>query len=372
MRKRIRDLGIKIGKYPTGHFNAITDVRGVKVGHSTIIKGKGKVKRPGNGPVRTGVTVILPNNNIFNQKLVANSFVLNGAGELSGLIQVNEWGLLETPIALTNTMSVGKVSEGVVKWMSQRFERIWNQRQVVIPVVGECDDSFLNDSIGLHVKQEHVFEAINNARSGKVEEGAVGAGTGMICCDFKSGIGSASRLISIGSLRYTVGMLVLSNFGNMEELRVDGYPVGKMMAPLQGNYKRRTDSYGSIIAVLATDLPVSPSQLGRLCKRAALGIGRVGSYASHGSGEIIIGFSTANTFKHGNRIPNNQHNILTDDFINPAYQAVIEATEEAILNALTCSSDMTGMDDHFVPAINLERLGEILRGFKKVENQFLA
>lgn len=371
-RGRLRDLGIGIGIYPTGEFNAITDVKGVNVGHSTIIRGKGEKNKPGKGPVRTGVTVILPNDNIFNHKLIASGFVLNGAGEVSGLTQVKEWGLLETPIALTNTMSVGKVSESIVKWMSLEFNKIWNHRQVVIPVVGECDDSFLNDSVGFHVKDKNVFEAIDNAASGIVTEGSVGAGTGMICCDFKGGIGTSSRVIKIGAHYHTIGILVLSNFGIMEELRVDGIPFGRIIAKKEGDYERRRNNYGSIITVLATDLPLSPGQIERLCKRAALGIGRVGSHASHGSGEIIIGFSTGNIIEHGNMDYKNQLSVVADAYINPAYQAAIEATEEAIINSLTSSVEMYGVDDHHVPALDLQLLTKLMSGFKDFEDNFVA
>lgn len=367
---RLRDLGVKIGIYPTGHFNAITDVKGVKVGHSTIFQGKGQKNKPGKGPVRTGVTVILPNDNIFNNKLIASGFVLNGAGEISGLTQVKEWGLLETPIALTNTMSVGKVSEGIVKWMSEEFINIWNHRQVVIPVVGECDDSFLNDSVGFHVKEQNVFDAINNAVSGAVPEGSVGAGTGMICCDFKGGIGTSSRIITIGEHRHTIGILVLSNFGIMEELRIDGVPIGRISSNKQGTYNRRRDNYGSIITVLATDLPVSPDQIERLCKRVALGIGRAGSHASHGSGEIIIGFSTANIIEHGSAAYKSKLSMISDKCINPAYQAVIEATEEAIINSLTSSVEMHGVDNHYVPAIDLDFLKKVMQNYKNMEESF--
>ena len=371
-KKRLRDLNIKIGKFPTGRFNAITDVKGVKVGHTTIIQGQGKRKKNGKGPIRTGVTVILPNNNIYNHKLVAGSFVLNGAGEMSGITQVNEWGLLETPITLTNTMSVGKVNDSIVKWMAKRFEKIWNLNQVIIPVVGECDDSFLNDSIGLHIKESDVVNAIESAKNGAVDEGCVGAGTGMICCDFKAGIGTSSRVFNIGKDKYTVGVLVLNNFGVMEELRVDGLPIGKILAERQGQYNRRIDNYGSIITVLATDLPLSPLQIQRLCKRSALGIGRVGSHASHESGEIIFGFSTANVIKRGHRQHKYNLNIISDEFINPAYQAVIEATEESILNSITTAYSMKGVDNHFVPAIDLKLVSEIVNRFNQVTNDFLS
>ena len=356
----VRELGINIGKFPSGKFNNITDVAGIKVGHTTLVE---------DNDIRTGVTVIMPNDKIFYNKFLANSFVLNGAGEVSGLTQLTEWGLLETPIALTNTMGVGAVSNAVVKWMSQKYEKIWNARDVVIPVVGECDDSFLHNTVSFPLKKEDVIKALMTSTSGVIEQGSVGAGTGMICCDLKSGIGSSSRVIELDGVSYTIGMLVLSNFGHMEDMRVDGFPIGKILAQKLGNYKRRVDNYGSIIAIMATDLPVSPHQLQRLCKRAALGIGRVGSYAAHGSGEIIVGFSTANIIKHGASKAHYELNLILDDFISHAYQAVIDATEEAILNSLTYSTDMTGMDDNFVPGICHKTLKEAYLKFKSTEEE---
>src|SRR5947209_2240551 len=192
-RCRLRDLGLSIGEYPPGPLNSITDVPGVRVGHSTLIEGSGR-RKPGNGPVRTGVTIIVPNEDIYNKKLIAGGFILSGAGEIAGMTQVTEWGLIETPIALTNTLSVGRVSDSVIKWMAQKYPAIRDNQEVIIPVVGECDDSFLNDAVGLHIKPLHVFSALDNATAACAEEGAVGAGTGMICCDFKAGIGSASRM----------------------------------------------------------------------------------------------------------------------------------------------------------------------------------
>ncbi len=354
-RCRLRDLGISIGRFPVGKYNAITDVKGVKVGHATLIMGSGKCP-PGKGPVRTGVTIILPSDRIYDRKLIAGSFILNGAGEVSGLTQVNEWGLIETPIALTNTHSVGRVSDSIIKWMSHKFMRIWDERQVVIPVVGECDDSWLNDVVGFHIKPDHVFSALSSAKSGPVKEGSVGSGTGMICCDFKAGIGTSSRLVKIGGQIYTLGVLVMSNFGIMEELRVDGICIGKVLARTYGSYQRKRQNYGSIIAIVATDIPLLPIQIDRICKRSALGIGRVGSFGSHGSGEIIIGFSTANSVVHGDKNPNLNISVIGDEFLDDTYQSVIEATEEAIINSLTASVDMDGADNHFVPSLDLEIL----------------
>jgi D-aminopeptidase len=364
-RKRVRDLGVSIGEYPTGPLNSITDVKGVRVGHSTLIEGSGR-RKPGNGPVRTGVTIIQPNEDPYNKKVVAGGFVLNGAGEVSGMTQVMEWGLIETPIALTNTLSVGRVSDCVVKWMADKHPSIQNNVEVIIPVVGECDDSFLNDAVGLHIKPNQVFSALDSASEGLPQEGAVGAGTGMICCDFKAGIGTSSRVVKVGEHFYTVGVLVLSNFGVMEHLRVDGYPLGRIFAKDLGKYSRRINNYGSIITVIATDMPLASGQINRLCKRAALGIGRVGSYGAHSSGEIIIGFSTANSIPRNSPEPLVRMTMLLDTFLDGAYKAVIEATEEAILNSLTMAVEMEGVNGNRVPALNLLQVREIIQSYNQL------
>lgn len=365
-RVRLRDLGIHIGEYQAGPLNAITDVPGVAVGHATLIEGSGR-RRPGNGPVRTGVTVILPNDDIYNKKLLAGSFILSGAGEVSGLTQVMEWGLIETPLALTNTLSLGRVTDSIIKWMAQKYPDIRDRGEVVIPVVGECDDSFLNDAVGLHIKPQHVFSAIEEAKAGVTpEEGAVGAGTGMICGDFKAGIGTSSRVIPLNESKYTIGVLVNSNFGVMEHLRMDGYPIGRVLAEQQGGYRRRINNYGSIIVVIATDMPLTAAQLNRLCRRAALGIGRVGSYGAHSSGEIIVGFSTANVVPRVSPTPVVPMSSIHDTFLDPAYKGVIECTEEAILNSLTKASDMDGVNNNRVPAVNLQLLKGLFEHYNSI------
>lgn len=364
-RVRVRALGLTCGEFPTGPNNAITDVRGVRVGHTTLIEGSGR-RKPGNGPVRTGVTVVLPNDDVYNNPVETGGFVLSGAGEVAGLTQAMEWGTIETPILLTNTMSVGRVSDGVVKWMGKKYPSLRDQ-EVVIPVVGECDDSFLNDSAGRHIRPEHVFQALENAKSGPVLEGAVGAGTGMICCDFKGGIGTSSRVLTVGDKKYRMGVLVVSNFGHMEHLRMDGYPIGRILCQDQGNYRRRIDNYGSIIVVLATDLPLVNRQLNRICRRAALGIGRVGSYGAHGSGEIIVGFSTTNTVKRSDSQARRSLTVMADAKLDPAYRAAIEATEEAILNSITMGVDMEGAGGNKVPAINLKLLRGLLEHYNSVQ-----
>jgi D-aminopeptidase len=360
-RARLRDLGFTIGRFPPGPWNAITDVAGVRVGHTTLIEGEGPLE-VGKGPVRTGVTAVMPNADVFGQRTVAGGFVLNGAGEVSGLTQVQEWGLLETPILLTNTMSVGKVSDAVVKWMTKKWPKIGNEEDVVIPLVGECDDSWLNDAVGRHVRSEHVYRAIEQAASGPVPEGSVGAGTGLITCDFKAGIGTSSRKIDVEGNVYTVGILVQSNFGVMHSLRVDGVPVGAL---LEEGFRepRRERNAGSIITVVATDAPLLSPQLVRVCKRAALGIGRCGSFAAHGSGEIVVAFSTANIVPRTATRMTATLDVLLDEACDPLYEAIVECTEEAIVNALCMADEMRGPTGHVAPALPLDRLADILRRY---------
>ena len=334
-RVRARELGIPLGRFRPGKLNAVTDVAGVQVGHSTIIRGAGPLKR-GRGPVRTGVTAILPNQrNIFEQRVPGGGFVLNGAGEVSGLTQLMEWGLVETPIFLTNTLSVGAVSDAAVQWMVEQFPGIGNEHDVLIPLVGECDDSWLNDSAGRHVAPENVYEAIQTASDGPVAEGAVGAGTGMVCFGWKGGIGTSSRLVP--SLGATVGVLVLANFGAWSELRVDGVPVGRALgAP---DAVRRPPA-GSCIVVLATDAPLGAVQLQRVARRAGLGLARSGSVAHHGSGEIFLAFASGPA---GGGV--------ADDALDPIFACAVEATEEAVLNALWFARDVRGRDGRLVRAL---------------------
>lgn len=355
-RVRARELDLPLGRFEPGKHNAITDVEGVLVGHSTIIKGEGKLK-VGEGPVRTGVTAILPNGgNIFMDRLAGGAFVLNGAGEVSGLTQVVEWGLIETPIMLTNTMSVGAVSDALARYMVETHPGIGEEHDVIIPIVGECDDSWLNDIAGRHVKEPHVREAIANAKSGPVAEGSVGGGTGMITCDFKAGIGTSSRKLPEKYGGYTLGVLVMSNFGKVHNLRVAGMPVGELLAQQMKGKTVRQKDYGSLIGVVATDAPLLPHQLSRLCKRVALGIGRVGSYAAHGSGEIVVGFSTANVIPRRSRKLVYKMKILLDARLDPLYEAVMEATEEAILNSMCMATEMQGVNGNTVPALPLEEV----------------
>ncbi|MCB9519419.1 MAG: P1 family peptidase [Myxococcales bacterium] len=355
-RVRLRDLGVSIGRFAPGPYNAITDVPGVRVGHATLDQDAADDRTV----QRTGVTAILPvDGDIFDGPIVGGHFVLNGAGEVSGLIQVAEWGLIETPILLTNTLSVGAVSHGVVQYLVERFPEIGREHDVIIPLVGECDDSFLNDIRADHVTPEHVFEALDAAATGPVAEGSVGAGTGMVTCDLKAGIGTASRRVPIANdSTYTLGVLVMSNFGRLEDLRLDGMPLGAMVAPRYAELERRRSLYGSIIVVLGTDAPLQSRQLDRLCKRAALGVGRVGSYAAHGSGEICVGFSTANIVPRGSGAATRTLTLLRDTALDPLYQAAVECTEEAILNALCGADTMVGVDGHVAPGLPLELVAE--------------
>ncbi|OIP42890.1 MAG: peptidase S58 [Deltaproteobacteria bacterium CG2_30_63_29] len=360
-RVRLRDLGITVGRYPTGPFNAITDVPGVMVGHSTIIEGKGPL-RVGVGPIRTGVTAIMPNGgNIFAERVIGGAFVLNGAGEMSGLIQVLEWGIIETPILLTNTLSVGTVSAATNEYFSGKYPGIGNEHDVLIPLVGECDDSFLNDIAGQHVQAHHVFEALDSAASGPVAEGAVGGGVGMIAYDLKAGIGTSSRVLPEEFGGYTLGILVNSNCGRLEDLRVDGIPVGEILGPEFAEKEKRESLAGSIIVVLATNAPVSSRQVTRLCTRVALGIGRTGSFAAHGSGEIIIGFSTVNTLPRNSNAPHHTVTLLNPRMVDPLYRAAVECTEEAILNSMCMANTLEGVNGRIVEALPLERVAELYR-----------
>ncbi len=356
-RRRLRELGIAVGTLQPGPLNAITDVAGVQVGHATIIQGHGPLE-VGVGPICTGVTAILPNGgDIFDERISGGGFILNGAGEFAGMTQVMEWGLIETPLLLTSTLSVGICSDALVKWMIQRHEGIGQQHDVIIPLVGECDDSWLNDAAGGHVRQEHAFAALRDASPGLPAEGNVGGGAGMITCDLKGGIGTSSRLVDADGLNFTVGVLVMSNFGWLRQLRVDGLPFGRWLDrnTVEEEGRRRVN-YGSIICVVATDAPLTSHQLNRLSKRAALGIGRCGSTAAHGSGEIVISFSTANTVPRVLTGRTYTLEVLANALLNNLYDAVVDATEEAILNALCMAEPLEGRDGRFIPALPLDML----------------
>ncbi|MDD2714707.1 MAG: P1 family peptidase [Candidatus Wallbacteria bacterium] len=369
-RSTVRELGLEIGIFPTGKFNAITDVKGVKVGHLTYVEDN--VEIPGSAEltsVRTGVTAILPTEgNIYEHPFVAGGFVLNGIGEMIGLNQVMEWGWIESPIVLTNTMSVGEVHTGIVSYMTSKYSGLGTISDVIIPVVGETDDSFLHDVRVKRTTPNDAIRALNRAKGGPVIQGSIGAGTGMTTFDFAGGIGSSSRMLPIEEGGYTIGVLVLSNFGNMRNLTIDGAVVGRELDKLYEQEIRRNYSYGSIIVVIATDAPLIAGQLNRICKRAALGLGRVGSHAATTSGEIIIAFSTGNRFYREARGKSHYQTMkfLSISQINSFYEAVIEATEEAVLNAIFCSNGMDGRSGRFCPSIPHDRVLDILRRGRKV------
>ena len=355
-RARARDLGIVIGRYEPGPQNAITDVAGVKVGHITLVHGEGKLT-PGKGPVRTGVTVIIPRDDVWHNKVPAGAFVLNGTGEMTGLAWVAESGFLEYPIALTNTLNVPRVANGVMTWMIRNYPGIGITDDTLTPVVAECDDSRLNDSQGRHVSEDNVVAALDGASSGPVMEGGVGAGTGMISYGFKGGIGTSSRRLSDQEGGHTVGVLVNANHGRREELMINGVPVGKRY---DADGLAVSGSEGSIIIVIATDAPLDARQLGRLAKRAALGLARTGSTARHGSGDFMLAFSTGNTIPHYPETRTFSMTRMADTHLNSLFTATVEATEEAIVNALTMASTMIGRDDHRVEAISLSKLTALL------------
>ncbi len=357
-RARLRDLGITPGVFPTGTHNAITDVSGVRVGHCSLLEGS----------ARTGVTAILPNDDgIFEERLLGSAFILNGAGEMSGLIQLQEWGMLETPILLTNTLAVGTASQALVEYMIERYPRIGTEHDVIIPLVGECDDSFVNDIAAQHIRSEHIYAALDDARGGAVQEGNVGGGTGMVSFDLKGGIGTSSRLVNLDDAgEYTIGVLVMSNVGRLDDLRIEGLSVHERVMHHLGHIPRRKSLYGSIIAVLATDAPLTVHQIQRLCKRVALGIGRVGSFAAHGSGEIVMGFSTANRLPRSSRQAMMSVQMLHDRFLDSLYKASIECTEEAILNALCMATPMTSSRGVAVPALPLEVVKEVHEALERL------
>jgi D-aminopeptidase len=365
---RLRDLDITIGIGESGPLNAITDVAGVRVGHVTLIAGEGPLD-PGRGPIRTGVTAIHPHEgSVFQQLVPAAIAILNGAGEMTGRSQVDEYGTLETPILITNTFSVGEAHRGCVEWLTEREPDLATS-EFVIPVVAETYDGFLNDIAGQHVRAQHAKEALDRASSGPVAEGNVGGGTGMLLFGFKGGIGTSSRRVTIGSIEYTVGVLVQGNFGSRVDLLVDGVPVGRelMEIPLEGSRDRRAKE-GSVIVVIATDAPLTDRQLKRLCKRGMLGLGRVGAIAGHFSGDILIAFSNAEEL----RVPRRSDQAilhqsrLRDDAIDDLFRTTIEATNEAVLNAMMAAKTMTGRDGNTAHALPHAKLVEIMRRFGRI------
>ena len=366
-KKRARDIGVPL-EGTTGPLNAITDVPGVEVGVSTIIQGEGKLV-PGQGPVRTGVTAVLPRGRTATEAVFAAWFSLNGNGEMTGTTWLEESGFLGGPIMITNTHSVGIVHNAVINWVVKQGKALdWS-----LPVVAETWDGGLNDINGFHVKKEHAVAAIESARTGPVPEGNVGGGTGMTCHQFKGGTGTASRRISVLGSPYTVGVLVQCNYGSRRRFTVSGVPVGREIPDLlpcyravasvteprtpacSGGPRSDSDGAGSIIVVIATDAPLLPHQLKRVVKRASLGIGRMGGMGEDSSGDIFVAFSTANAGADaGDAL--SQIRAIPNETINPVFEATIEATSEAILNAMLAAETMTGADGRTVFALPHDRL----------------
>jgi D-aminopeptidase len=330
-QKRIRDFGIVIGELPTGEKNAITDVAGVTVGHVTIKE----------GDVQTGVTALIPHGgNIFREKLMAAVHVINGFGKSVGLIQIDELGTMETPVLLTNTFGVGTSINGLVRHMLNHNIDIGDKTCTVNPVVFECNDSYLNDIRGMHIKTEDIESAIQNADS-DFPEGAVGAGTGMSCYKLKGGIGSASRLVRIDKKNFTVGMLVLTNMGRLKDLTVAGRKIGSEISASREENEQATDK-GSIIMLIATDLPMTHRQLKRIAKRAEVGVARTGNDIASGSGEIVLAFSTAQKIKHYEKKAIIDVKMLNEEDIDVVFKAVAECSEEAVLNSMITADRTIG------------------------------
>ena len=360
---RARDLGVPFEGDP-GPLNAITDVSGLEVGHTTILREE--------GPVRTGVTAVLPRGRMSQVGVFANWFALNGNGEMTGTTWVSDRGILKGPVLITNTYSVGAVHEAAIAWAEANLGfRAWT-----LPMVAETWDGFLNDITGFHVRRQHVFAALDSARGGPVEEGSVGGGTGMRTFEFKSGIGTASRRVGTGGADYTVGVLVQSNFGRRPQLRIAGVPVGREIPdllpenpplPEAGPPAPRGGRDGSIIIVAATDAPLLPHQLKRLARRASLGLGRLGSISMNGSGDIFVAFSTANAEAVANESGEADLRMLANSDLNPLFEGVVQATEEAIVNSMVAARDMTGVNGRRIYAIPHERLREILRRYDRLE-----
>jgi L-aminopeptidase/D-esterase-like protein len=365
-KNRARDIGIPFDGTP-GKLNAITDVKGVEVGYSTIISGTGKNIR-GKGPVRTGVTAILPRGR-NNNPVYANWYTLNGNGEMTGTTWVTESGFLEGPIMITNTNSVGVVRDAVLKWFVKTGwykEDFW----YTYPVVAETYDGFLNDIYGFHVKEENAYEALESAKSGFIKEGNVGGGTGMMCLGFKGGTGTASRVIKIKDSTYTIGVLVQSNFGGKNNFTIAGVPVGRELKDTLNYEFKAPPSYqpgdGSIIVVLATDAPLLPHQLKRIASRIALGVGKVGGRGENGSGDIFIAFSTANPTAF-QRTDFTKVDELPNDMINPLFNGTVQAVEEAIINAMVAAETMEGINGNKAYGLPHKLVMDVLKKYNRVK-----
>src|SRR5215813_12464847 len=365
-KERARDLGVPFDGTP-GPLNAITDVEGVLVGHTTLIEGSGKLV-VGKGPVRTGVTAVLPRGMAsMDRYSLAGWYSQNGNGEMTGTTWVEESGFLEGPVMITNTHSVGVVRDAVIQWRVAHGQPDITGYWWSLPVVAETWDGWLNDINGFHVKTEHAFRAIDSARSGPVDEGNVGGGTGMICTGYKGGIGTSSRRLSEKDGGYTVGVLVQCNFGSRQNLRIAGIPVGREISS-EDPYAYQPSEIserGSIIIVVATDAPVLSHQLKRLARRVSLGLGRNGSISGNGSGDIFVAFSTANPHADGGKTVVDLK-FLPNDALDPIFAATVQATEEAIINAMVAAKTMTGIENHKVIGLPHDRLREVLKKYNRL------
>ena len=360
-KPRARDLGVPFDGSP-GKWNAITDVQGVEAGHTTLIRGDGALK-VGAGPVRTGVTVIFPRGKRSGDPVFAGWFSLNGNGEMTGTTWVEESGFMEGPMAITNTHSVGTVRDAIIDWQARHGLM---HQSFSLPVVAETFDGWLNDVNGFHVKATHVYGALDGAVAGPVAEGNVGGGTGMSCYGFKGGIGTSSRVLPAGAGGYTVGVLVQANFGRRDQLMVTGVPVGKELTceavPCRASAAMPVGRDGSIIIVVATDAPLLAHQLQRLARRASLGLARTGATSGNGSGDIFIAFSTANAGAATAREVASLA-MLANNRMDPLFEATVQATEEAIVNALVAAETMVGRDGHRMVALPHDRLREALKKY---------
>jgi L-aminopeptidase/D-esterase-like protein len=360
-RMRARDLGITFGAMTPGPLNAITDVAGVIVGHSTVVRGEGALA-VGQGPVRTGVTAVLPRKDIWFNAVLGATHTLNGDGEMTGIHWIRDLETIAHPILITNTASVGSVHEAAMAYMNERHPgRDWG----FLPIVAETWDGRLNDIRGLHVKRQHVFEALDQARGGPVAEGNVGGGTGMVAYGFKGGIGTSSRRLSADEGGYTVGVLVQANFGSRDQLLIDGVPVGRELLKeavpvVKAEGQPNLDHEGSVIVIVATDAPLSSRQLERLARRAALGLARTGTSSGNTSGDIFLAFSTANVIPQQNPPKVLDARLLSTDEINPIFRGVVEATEESVINAMTAAETMTGINGNTVYGLPYDRLAAVM------------
>jgi D-aminopeptidase len=367
-KPRARDIGIPFEGIP-GKYNAITDVKGVEVGFSTIIEGRGK-NVIGKGPARTGVTAIFPRGQ-SSVPVYANWYTLNGNGEMTGTTWITESGFLETPILITNTNSVGVCRDAMLKWF---VEKNWIKEEgwYTYPVVAETWDGVMNDIYGFHVKESNAFEALNSAKAGPVKEGNVGGGTGMRCLGFKGGTGTSSRLIRFGDSVYTIGVLVQANFGQKKNLTIAGVPIGlELKDTLNSEIHQLAQTHmqngdGSIIVVLATDAPLLPHQLKRIAQRIALGVGKVGGRGENGSGDIFIAFSTANEAAF-NREKVGGVKQFPNDRINPLFEGTVQAVEEAIINALVAADTMEGINGNITYALPHKKVIELLRKYNRIK-----